>query len=69
MGRKFFLFVYYVKLINTKLWMLKEGVALKKGLELWTMEGRTRSGIQKNEGRFFFLHNQSQEIVGFSCLD
>ncbi len=65
MGRKICFFVYYVKLINIKLWMAEEGVALKKGFELWTVEGRIRKGIRKNEGRFFFLHNQSQEIVDF----
>jgi hypothetical protein len=32
MGRRICLFVYYVKLISIKLWMVEEGVALKKGL-------------------------------------
>jgi len=49
--------MYYVELIGTKLWMVEEGAALKEGLELWTMEGRIRNGIQKNESKFFFLHN------------
>jgi hypothetical protein len=31
MGRKICLFVYYVKLINTKLWMIEEGVAWSFG--------------------------------------
>jgi hypothetical protein len=31
MGRKICLFVYYVKLINTKLWMVEEGVAWSFG--------------------------------------
>jgi hypothetical protein len=45
MGRKFYLFVYYVELINTKLWMVEEGVALNEGLEIWMMEGKIRRGI------------------------
>jgi hypothetical protein len=49
--------VYYVELISTKLLMVEEGVALKEGLELWTMEGKIRNGIRKNEGKFFFLHS------------
>ncbi len=69
MGRRICLFVYCVELIGTKPWMGKEGATLKEGLELWTLEGRIRRGIWKNEGMFFFLHNQSQEIMGFSCLD
>ncbi len=31
MGRKFCLFMYYVELIGTKLWMAKEGVTLNGG--------------------------------------
>ncbi len=69
MGRKICLFVYYVKFINTKLWMVEKGVALKEGLELGTVEGKIGSGIRKNESKFFFFHSQFQEIVGFSCLD
>jgi hypothetical protein len=45
MGRKFCLFVYYVKLIDTKLWMAEEGA--NRCLEIWTMEGKIRRGIQK----------------------
>jgi hypothetical protein len=29
MGRKFCLFVYYVNLIGTKLWMVEEGVTIE----------------------------------------
>jgi hypothetical protein len=47
MDRRFCLFVYYVELINTKLWMAEEGVALNGGLEIWTMEGKIRKGIRK----------------------
>ncbi len=65
MGKKICLIVYYVKFIGTKIWMVKESVALKKGLELWMVEGRITREIRKNEGMFFFLHNQSYEIVGF----
>jgi hypothetical protein len=57
MGKRICLFVYYVELISTKLWIVKEGVALKKGLELWMVEGRITREIRKNEGRFFFLHS------------
>jgi len=34
MGRKFCLFVYYVKLISTKLGMVEEGATLNGGLEI-----------------------------------
>jgi hypothetical protein len=44
-GRKFCLFVYYVELIGTKLWMAEEGVTLNGGLEIWKVEGRIRRGI------------------------
>ncbi len=54
MGRRIYSFVYYVELISTELWMAKEGVALKGGLEQWTMEGRIRRGIQK-QWRHVFL--------------
>jgi hypothetical protein len=54
--RRICLFVYYIKLIDTKLWM-KEGATLKEGLQLWMVQGRIRRGIRKNEGMFFFLHN------------
>ncbi len=47
MGRKSCLFVYYVKLIDTKLWMAKEVVALNGGLENKTVEGKIRRGIYK----------------------
>jgi hypothetical protein len=40
--------------------MVEEGVALKESLELWTVEDMIRSGIQKNEGKFSFLHSQFQ---------
>jgi hypothetical protein len=33
MGRKSCLFVYYVELIGTELWMVEEGDALSGGLE------------------------------------
>jgi len=59
MGRRICLFVYYVKLIGTKLWMVEEGVPLKEGLKLWTVKGKIRRGIWKNEGMFFILHSQS----------
>jgi len=47
MGRKSCLFVYYVELINTKLWMVEEVAALNGGLKNRTMEGRIRRGIRK----------------------
>jgi hypothetical protein len=40
MGRKFCLFIYYVELIDTKLWMVEEVVALNGGLESKMVEGR-----------------------------
>jgi hypothetical protein len=45
MGRKFCLFVYYVELISTKLWMDEKGVTLNGGLEIWTMEDMIKRGI------------------------
>jgi len=47
MGRKSCLFVYYVELIGTKLWMVEEGVTLNGGLKSTTVEGRIRRRIQK----------------------
>jgi hypothetical protein len=46
MGRKSCLFVYYVELIGTKLWMAKEATALNGGLESKTMEGMIRKRIE-----------------------
>jgi hypothetical protein len=42
MGRRICLFMYYVELIGTKLWIAKEGATLKEGLEFWMVEGRIR---------------------------
>jgi hypothetical protein len=39
--------VYYVKLIDTKLWMVEEAMALNGGLESKAVEGMIRRGIQK----------------------
>ncbi len=47
MGRKSCLFVYYVELIDTKLWMAKEVMKLNGGLENKTVEGKIRRGIYK----------------------
>jgi len=44
MGRKFCLLVYYVELIGTKLWMVKESVAWNGGLEIWTVQGKDKKG-------------------------
>ncbi len=38
MGRKSYLFVYYVKLINIELWMVEKGMTLNGGLESRTVE-------------------------------
>ncbi len=45
MGRKSCLFVYYVELINIKLWMVEEVTTLNGGLESRTVEGMVRRGI------------------------
>jgi hypothetical protein len=55
MGRKFCLFVHYVKLISTKVWMAEEGAPLNGGLEIWTVEGRIRKGIWKQCRQIFLL--------------
>jgi hypothetical protein len=47
MGRKFCLFLYYVELLNTKLWMVEEVAALNGGLERRTVGGMKRRGIWK----------------------
>jgi hypothetical protein len=57
MSRKFCLFLYYVELIDTKLWMVAEGAALNGGLEIWMVEGRIRRGIHKQCRHFFFFHD------------
>ncbi len=44
MGRKF---CWFVELISIELWMDEEGVALNGGLDIWTVEGNIRRGIQK----------------------
>jgi hypothetical protein len=55
MGRKFCLFLYYVELIGIELWMVEEGAALSGGLEIWTVEGMIRRGIQKQCKQVFLL--------------
>jgi len=55
MGRKIYLFVYYVELIGIELWMGEEGAALNGGLEIWTVENRIRRGIWKQRGHVFLL--------------
>jgi len=47
MGRKSRLFMYYVKLISTELWIVEEGAALNGGLESRMVEGRISKGIRK----------------------
>jgi hypothetical protein len=47
MGRKSCLFVYYVELIGTKPWMVKEAATLNGGLESRIVEGRIRKRIWK----------------------
>ncbi len=39
--------MYYVELINTKLWMVKEATALNGGLESKTVEGMIKREIWK----------------------
>jgi hypothetical protein len=66
MGRKFCLFVYYVKLIDIELWMAKEGATLNGGLEIWTTEGKIRRELGSNASKSFFFHDRSQEMVDFT---
>ncbi len=47
MGRKSCLFVYYVELVDTKLWMVEEVATLNGGLENRTVEGMIKRGIWK----------------------
>jgi len=59
MGRKFCLFVYYVELIDIKLWMVKEGVALNGGMEIWTGEDKDKKGNSEamQVGLYYFMIN------------
>jgi hypothetical protein len=68
MGRKFYYFVYYVELINIKLWMAEEVVALNGGLESKTVEGMIRKGLGSNACDFFFFHHQFSEDGRFGLL-
>ncbi len=47
MGRKSCLFMYYVELIDTKLWMDEEAMTLNGSIESKLVEGRIKRGIQK----------------------
>jgi hypothetical protein len=47
--------VYFIELIGTELWMAEEGATLNGGLEIWTVEGRIRRGIQKQCKQVFLL--------------
>ncbi len=47
MGRKFCLFVYYVKLIGIELWMTEEVTTLNGGLENKIVENMIRRRIWK----------------------
>jgi hypothetical protein len=47
MGRKFCLFVYYVKLIGIELWMTEEVTTLNGGLENKILENMIRRRIWK----------------------
>ncbi len=55
MGRKYCLLMYYVELIDTKLWMAKEVVALNGGLESKMVEGKIIQGILKQCMQVFLL--------------
>jgi len=45
MGKKSCLFVYYVELLDTKLWMAEEGATLNGGLKTRTVQGKIRRKI------------------------
>jgi hypothetical protein len=47
MGTKSCLFVYYVELINTELWMAKEATTLNGGLDSRAVEDKIRGRIWK----------------------
>jgi len=47
MGRKSCLFMYYVELIDSKLWMVEEVVTLNGGLKSRMVEGMIRRKIWK----------------------
>ncbi len=55
MGKKSCLFMYYVELIGTELWMVEEAATLNGGLESRTMEGMIRRRIQKQCKQVFLL--------------
>ncbi len=47
MGRKLCLFVYYVELIDNKLWMDEEATALNGGMESTMVENMIRRKIRE----------------------
>jgi hypothetical protein len=47
MGRKLYLFMYYVELIDNKQWMAEEATALNGARESRTVEGSIRRRIQE----------------------
>jgi len=55
MGGKSCLFVYYVELIDTKLWMAEKAATLNGGMENRTVEGRIRRRIWKQCRQGFLL--------------
>jgi hypothetical protein len=69
MGRKSCLFVYYVELIGTKLWMAKEATTLNGGLESRTMEGKIRRRIRKQCKQFFLLSSSISRDGRLACCD
>ncbi len=66
MGRKICSFVYYVKLINTELWMAEEAMALNDDWESRIMEGRIRRRIRKQCREVFFF---SSSVLGDGRFD
>jgi len=66
MGRKLWLFVYYVKLIDNKLWMVEEAVALNGGMKSRMVGDKIKRRIAMQTRSFFFLH-QFQVMVGWAC--
>ncbi len=62
LGKKLWLFVYYVEQIDNKQWMVKEAATLNGGVESKTGSDNIRKRIQEQWNRFVcFFYLVSEE--------
>jgi hypothetical protein len=69
MGRRSCLFVYYVEMIGTKLWMAKEAIALNGVLESRTVKGKIRRKIRKQCKQVFLFSSSISGDGRLTCCD